>query len=110
MADTDLEGAPEGAPSCTHCPECHRPLKDDIEGMSEAELLECIHIGTLKTLARILHSGEAAYQELAVARGLLRDNKKVVPPDETGPEDENLPPAQRRTLPGRTFPDYDHDE
>lgn len=105
--ETETEGAPEGAPSLL-CPECKRPLPDDYDTMTEGELLASIHHGTLKMLARTLNDGSAGYQELAVARGLLRDNKKVVPAEE--PLDENLPPNQRRNLPTREFPDYQHDE
>jgi hypothetical protein len=78
---------------------------DDIQTMDEAKLLETIHLGLLRDLARTVRSGRATHQELAIARGLLRDNsKKVTPEDE--PEDEALPPQ----APKREFRKYEHDE
>ncbi len=75
--------------------------------MTQAQLLEEIHMGALRELARLLRSGNATHQELAVARGLLRDNKVTVPPEDgDGEEDPNLPPQ----APKREFPEYDHDE
>ncbi len=72
---------------------------DDIQSMSEPELLEHIRAGLLKDLARKVAAGTAGHQELAIARGLLRDNKSIVP-DEPDPEDAALPPpAPKRPLP-----------
>lgn len=85
------------------CPSCGQPI-DDIQTMTEEQLLESIHLGLLRDLARRVHNGEATHQELAIARGLLRDNKRVVTVEE--PEDESLPPQ----APPREFPKYDPDE
>lgn len=72
-------------------------------------MLEVIHLGLLKDLARSVRSGSAGHQELAIARGILRDNKKVVPADDLDPElPENGP--GKTTLPAREFGPYAHDE
>ncbi len=105
MHDGENAGAPdEGAPVL--CPSCGRPT-DDIEAMDEGQLLDTIHLGLLRDLARTVRSGRATHQELAVARGLLRDNKRTVP----DPSDPNLPEQSAKTpLPERRFPNYEHDE
>lgn len=111
MADdaTEKEGALEGAPPKLPACETCGAIRDDIENMTEPQLLDAIHMGVLRTLARTLQSGEAPYQELAIARGLLRDNRKVVPPGDN--PDGNLPPQGQRPLPShREFPPYKHDD
>lgn len=90
------------------CASCGRPT-DDIEGMDEQQLLEAIHIGVLRDLARSVRSGNASHQELAIARGLLRDNNKKIAPADDG-VDDTLPGAGRVAMPRREFPDYGHDE
>lgn len=105
MDDTQEAGAPSsGVPVC---PSCGRPT-DDIEAMDEATLLEAIHIGVLRDLARSVRGGDAGHQELAIARGILRDNKKIVPPSEDDTDDQ-LPEQGATALP-RKFPRYEHDE
>lgn len=76
------------------CPECGRPV-DDVEKMTEVELLDAIRIGLLRDLARSLATGTATHQEKAIAKGLLRDNSSKVDPtvggegnEEDGEEDE----------------------
>lgn len=100
-------GAPKGAPVC---PSCGKPLGDDIEQMDEQALLEVIHLCLLKDLARTIRGGSASHQELAIARGILRDNKKVVPPGDNDPDDQLPEYAGKSELPHREFSDYEHDE
>ena len=78
------------------CPECGRPV-DDIDKMTEQELIDSIRIGLLKDLARNLAMGTATHQEKAIAKGLLRDNgSKVVPEEYTAEEVEEEPQVSRK--------------
>lgn len=109
MPELDDERVEQGPDGVTRCVACGQPV-DDLQSMDEAKLLEEIHMGTLRELARTLRSGNATHQELAVARGLLRDNKKLVAPDEDD-MDPNLPAQGKAGVPPkREFPDYEHNE
>jgi hypothetical protein len=83
---------------------------DDFAAMGEQDLIQSIKLGLLRDLARSVGSGTATHQELAIARGLLRDNKMTVPPDEGGDDAELPHRATDRPLPARQFPDYGHTE
>jgi hypothetical protein len=88
------------------CPECGRPV-DDIEGMTEAQLLDAIRLGLLRDLARALRQGTATHQEKAIAKGMLRDNNSKVendPPEEEE-EVEQAPVNTKRTRPVREYRD-----
>ena len=89
---------------------------DDIEGMDEAALLKELRVGALRMLARNMREGQLTHQELAIARGLLRDNNKALKPvtpeeDFEEEDDPDLPPPSRTKLPERRpRPDYDGTE
>lgn len=77
--------------------------------MGKTQLLDAIELGLLREMARSVSHGTANHQELAIARGLLRDNKRIIPQDE--PEDDDtLPPQDLTKLPAREFGPYAHDE
>jgi hypothetical protein len=98
-----VERGEDGVDRCTAC---GQPV-DDIQTMTEAELLQEIHVGSLRELARTLRSGNATHQELAVAARILKDNnKRVDPEDDDDEEDPNLPPKAEK----RAFPNYEHNE
>lgn len=98
-----MPGTPEkdGEGETPRCPSCRQAL-DDIQGMTEAEVLQHIQTQMLKELLRSLRNGTATHQEMAIARGLLRDNKVVAPkddvggdePEETGPTRSGPPRAR----------------
>lgn len=86
MAVEDGEDHDNGIPCCSAC---GRPV-DDIEAMTEAQLLDAIRLGLLRDLARALRQGTATHQEKAIAKGMLRDNNSKVeeqPPEEDEPEE-----------------------
>lgn len=78
--------------------------------MQELQLLEVIHLGLLRDLARSVRSGTAGHQELAIARGLLRDNKKVVPAEPDDQDGELPEHGGKVPLPAREWGTYEHDE
>lgn len=107
------QGSPQDGyqdtPDVPRCAQCNRPL-DDIEGMEEAALLTFLRLGALKMLARNLQLGQLTHQELAVMRGLLRDNGNALTalqPEQLEDLDAAMPPANRTRIPQRRpRPDY----
>lgn len=87
------------------CPACNRPL-DDIEGMGEETLLAQLRVNLLKDLLRGFMQGTITHQEKAILRGLLRDNKSVVPTTPGGSQsaytfDDEVVPERRTPLPSQ---------
>jgi hypothetical protein len=85
---------------------------DDIEGMDKAQLLDVIHLGLMKHLARVLSDGTATNQDVASARAFLKDSKVITPTDDDQEDDGDMPPkGEPMPLPGPKYPnEYDHDE
>lgn len=70
------------------CPTCGR-WRDDVDTMTDDQLVLAIRKATLQHLLRSMR-GTPTGQELAVARGLLRDNRAF---SEVTPEKDNPDPA-----------------
>lgn len=73
------------------CPACGRPT-DDVSKMSEADVLQELKGEFYRNLLRSMRAGQATHQEMAIARGILRDNKIIA----KDPEEEGKPKRSRR--------------
>jgi hypothetical protein len=111
QAEEDASEEGPGMADVPRCPTCNRPT-DDIEGMTETQLLAYMREELLKDLNRKLGAGQATHQEMAIMRGFLRDYQASLkkPAPEAGAVDESLPPQRRSALPQRDRrprPDYE---
>jgi hypothetical protein len=74
--------------------------------MDEGRLLDFLRVNALRMLAHSVKGGNLSHQELAIVRGLLRDNTVALKSLEPG--DEDMPPQRRTKLPQRRRrPDFD---
>lgn len=87
------------------CPACNHPI-DDVSKMSQSEVLEGLQDALLRDLLRAVRTGDATHQELAIARGVLRDQNMMVPGDDPEREAPKRGPGGRRRGPPSPREDY----
>ena len=99
-AGVDVGGEPETASGDVPCcPACGRPI-DDVSKMSETDVLQELKGEFYRNLLRSMRAGQATHQEMAIARGILRDNKIIA----KDPEEEGNPGRKARSrLPEETY-------
>lgn len=95
---TDTPSDEEAEVAVPRCPSCNQPI-DDVSKLSQSEVLEGIQDELLRDLLRAIRSGDATHQELAIARGVLRDQNMMVPGDDPERESPKRGPGGRRRGP-----------
>jgi hypothetical protein len=84
MAVSSGDGEEGDASATLRCPQCGSAL-DDVAKMSDKDVLKHVRSEVYRDLLRSLRTGNASHQELAIARGILRDNNMYAEED---PDDD----------------------
>jgi hypothetical protein len=87
--------APDDADTTPRCPSCGHAT-DDISKLTDKQVMERMRSEMYREMLRTLEQGNANHQELAIIRGILRDNKMFVENDEP-PEDDGARRAEDAT-------------
>lgn len=73
LAAGEDDNEPETASEIPRCPACGHAL-DDVSKMTDEQVLKALQGEMYRDLLRNVRRGMATHQELAIARGILRDN------------------------------------